>query len=810
MSYEPLPIPFTSHASNASLAPTEYASSAEPSTSRSPPLAGPAVKPKKTRTRNGCLTCRARKKRCDEQRPACTGCSRLALECEWEDAERSAIERRERREQRKREKVENKQRGPVPRKERSVSGAAQLQELGGLDALATAGLMSSMAERGPTSGPERVSYSPHDHPLPLPSPPTQLMPHPAWTGYLDPAASVPALGPIDPGWTTSFLHLIAPPSTQYSQYEHDQIGHDTAQPRTGDKPRATPQISDVDISSWLDQTDLAHTFAPLARSRPHSPAQPFESDLSALFPPFGDFNVLNLPPNSPHGAQNLSTSPAAMQVMSLNSRPDACATTRDSTVSQAASFVASADFAFTQAYLLSHYTTILAKHVSIASSATATSVYDRAPSDGGSSSSSSSRNAASTSTSANLFLSLIPHAHQKPFLMHSILSWSSANLAAASSSSSTTDYSSSSDKETSAMANLSDELGSLAETLLAEVISGLNDSQALPQNGRQVEFEPVLAAVLMLCQASICRGDVNKWRERLKQAAHVVNLVGGLSACRSPLARQLVRNLLYHDVLSSSSSKHGLLLDYSSLRPSGAHKTSSNASKQPASGLVRGDRGGTSEEEAGDEVLDTLMGLAEPVFLLIGKITSLAREKHEASRKSSGMIAEEQLGALLAKLDEVRAELEHEKERVDDFVSERPDLEPHRYFHEVFRLAALLYLHMVSELPPRSYPVVYIIRKMLSLFEMIVDDKLPGLCSCHFALYVMHLNSTSLTSPHSQLDDRQRSTKVFDYHMEAFTFLNTNRSRKLIDEAWRRSRDGRIYVDPDAILEEWGWDLNFA
>ncbi|RFU76402.1 znii2cys6 transcription factor eurofung [Trichoderma arundinaceum] len=37
------------------------------------------------RTRQGCLTCRARRKRCDTQRPICRTCTRLNAECRWPD-----------------------------------------------------------------------------------------------------------------------------------------------------------------------------------------------------------------------------------------------------------------------------------------------------------------------------------------------------------------------------------------------------------------------------------------------------------------------------------------------------------------------------------------------------------------------------------------------------------------------------------------------------------------------------------------------------------------------------------------------------
>ncbi|PVI04405.1 putative Zn(II)2Cys6 transcription factor-like protein [Periconia macrospinosa] len=36
------------------------------------------------RSRQGCLTCRARRKRCDGQRPDCQNCTRLNMSCEWE------------------------------------------------------------------------------------------------------------------------------------------------------------------------------------------------------------------------------------------------------------------------------------------------------------------------------------------------------------------------------------------------------------------------------------------------------------------------------------------------------------------------------------------------------------------------------------------------------------------------------------------------------------------------------------------------------------------------------------------------------
>lgn len=44
---------------------------------------GSSLKPRKIRTRTGCLCCRLRKKKCNEIKPTCSGCQRNSLLCTW-------------------------------------------------------------------------------------------------------------------------------------------------------------------------------------------------------------------------------------------------------------------------------------------------------------------------------------------------------------------------------------------------------------------------------------------------------------------------------------------------------------------------------------------------------------------------------------------------------------------------------------------------------------------------------------------------------------------------------------------------------
>lgn len=51
---------------------------------------GPRKRPKYTRSKTGCLTCRAKKVKCDEARPICTRCAHGQRECTW-PAPRQAV-----------------------------------------------------------------------------------------------------------------------------------------------------------------------------------------------------------------------------------------------------------------------------------------------------------------------------------------------------------------------------------------------------------------------------------------------------------------------------------------------------------------------------------------------------------------------------------------------------------------------------------------------------------------------------------------------------------------------------------------------
>ncbi|GAA5823960.1 hypothetical protein JCM11251_003359 [Rhodosporidiobolus azoricus] len=787
------------------------------------------------RGRDGCLSCRQRKKKCGLERPCCKACVRLELECEWEgpqheeERKRRRLERREEREKSEKERRELVKLGEEARRKQQQEETATLavQSTGTREwaealPIATPGTGAD----GKTSFENGTAYDPT---LPALFPPYSAAApfQPAMPFLLPPSSSswVPFLGSLAP--TPAFPSSVDAP-TAWSTFFPELMQSELQSP----VPIQPVGLAGAQLASTAEEVNLPSASAG-ATLRHHSPSPGLDWMTLLRSPSPPAISSLPFYPTHPtsvfHGLSSLT--PPAIPPKAPSPRLPPPAAPQTAIITRATSLLVSADFEFTKAYLLSHYATSLAKGVSLASSDA--SSRPSTPSGGRPSSSAS----ASATKCANLFLGLIPLAHRHTYVLNAILSWSAANLAVSSSGmgSGTPSSAGAATEGNSVMSSLSDELGGLAQQELEEALPALEERFRQLRLGRSTSFaarcsstsaatvpaaewEPTLAAWVMLVQASICRGDTAIWRLRLRQAANVVSLVGGVGqACKTPLARQLVRNLLYHEVLSKGpGAEEGLLLDYSGLSESGGVRRKGSNPPPDMGEMASSNMEGSAAdemEEAGEASRESgaLLTATSGVFLLIGRITSVVKQKRTAVQQSGDGVAEDELASLLRSVEEVKTELEEEEKRIDVMILESPDLVPHRYYHEVFRLAALAFLHMVLEVPPRALPMVMLVRKMLSLTEAIVAENLPGLCSMHWCLFIMQLNSTPLVSPHSSFgSDRDRSSRLFDAQMAQFRFLNTRKSRQLVEEAWRRSDDGRCFVDPDDILAEWKWDLNLA
>jgi hypothetical protein len=89
----------------------------------------PKLRPQLHRTRNGCLTCRQRKKKCDETKPRCIACNRNMLRCKWPRAAASASENTAVPASQRTEKTQSKSKQSVDRSSHVSSLCGQDQDV---------------------------------------------------------------------------------------------------------------------------------------------------------------------------------------------------------------------------------------------------------------------------------------------------------------------------------------------------------------------------------------------------------------------------------------------------------------------------------------------------------------------------------------------------------------------------------------------------------------------------------------------------------------------------------------------------------
>ncbi|KAK6910371.1 hypothetical protein I203_104403 [Kwoniella mangroviensis CBS 8507] len=298
---------------------------------------------------------------------------------------------------------------------------------------------------------------------------------------------------------------------------------------------------------------------------------------------------------------------------------------------------------------------------------------------------------------------------------------------------------------------------------------------------KDTEKMTLLAAALMIMQFKICRGDVwgfNTLVQHLTRLVPYVFTSEDLDSQPDSMHTSFFENLLYHDVLGS------FIFTQAPMIPK------SIAQKYSRAGL---------------DTLHTLTGVSLPLFSRMHRLAELIRLRR--SRRHKGWSDEHLLDVVKPAL-QIEAELNEEKIRLDGLVIAKPHIQAHRYLHEAFRTACLLQLRcFVLCEPPSSLHIRLLVRQCLSLLEAMLDERLPGLCSAHWVIFQAALCAIPGGQEAEEMDDRDRSDRIYDDIYAEFGFRNVERSRKIVHELWKKNADGKVFVDWLDVLEENDWEI---
>lgn len=328
-----------------------------------------------------------------------------------------------------------------------------------------------------------------------------------------------------------------------------------------------------------------------------------------------------------------------------------------------------------------------------------------------------------------------------------------------------------------------------------------------------------LATILILCGAEICRGDVKYWSVYLSWGWKLLKNNGGiLNFDNNNEEHWLISNFAYHDLLASSTSKRGTYF--------------------PMDTYLRifADPGGVSKGN-----LNPLLGVCKSLFKVIGDINSLAYESKQSfdnyygrSKAWKSGMAHPQGGPLqspeagsYAALDDINSDMsEHGRtsrlllsiiERAKDLEQviemSRPDLddlldlseselELQLTTFEAFQLSCKLYLRQsIMKCNPSSLESQVLVNDLVKCIDILVES--PMQATLVFPIFIAGIHMVTE-------EDRANMNARIQKMMAMYGPWNVVRVKALMERVWEKNPDGDRVVDWHPILADLGWDINFA
>lgn len=328
-----------------------------------------------------------------------------------------------------------------------------------------------------------------------------------------------------------------------------------------------------------------------------------------------------------------------------------------------------------------------------------------------------------------------------------------------------------------------------------------------------------LAAVLILCGAEICRGDVKFWSRFLEWGWRLLRDNGGiLNFDNNKEEHWLILNFAYHDLLASTAADRGPFF------PSETYD------------VIIHDPSGISSGN-----LNPLLGVMKLFFKVIGDISKLRFEiklfmanpdspgcadLHEqlagsmagyGGSKTKGRGAEEAKGLdrsehsrmllLFSYVDRRAAELETtidgtKPDAADLEDLSDSDLELQLTTFEAFQLASKLYLRQaILKLNPLLWECQMLVHDLIKCLDVLIE--LPMQAAMVFPIFIAGIFTVTDAG-------RDAMRHRYDTFMRIYGPWNVVRVKALVEHIWRENPQGDKVVDWHAVLNDLGWEINFA
>lgn len=319
-----------------------------------------------------------------------------------------------------------------------------------------------------------------------------------------------------------------------------------------------------------------------------------------------------------------------------------------------------------------------------------------------------------------------------------------------------------------------------------------------------------LATILILCGAEICRGDVKIWSVYLDWGWRLLRDNGGiLNFDTNKEEHWLISNFAYHDLLAVSE------------RPSYfTHETYDKIFSDP-----NGNSTGN---------LNPLLGVSKALYKVIGEINqyayeaktpmrnyygkrsfsafksfnlspseSVASDCSEQSNTSSQAEALSCLHASLNKAKDLDTYIENCRPEMSDLVNlSDSDLELQLTTFEAFQVSCKLHLRQsILKLNPSALECQILVHHLTKCIDILIGT--PMQATLVFPIFIAGLFMVTE-------DDKQAMNNRFELMMKLYGPWNVVRAKYVVEKVWELNPDGNKWCDWCSILNDLGWELNFA
>lgn len=305
-----------------------------------------------------------------------------------------------------------------------------------------------------------------------------------------------------------------------------------------------------------------------------------------------------------------------------------------------------------------------------------------------------------------------------------------------------------------------------------------------------------LATLLILCGLEICRGDVKNWTVFLMWGWKLLAANGGiLNFNQSKEEHWLISNFAYHDLLLSLSNQRGTYFGLSEYEE------------------IFRDHHGWSRGN-----LNPLLGVAKRLIRILGDILTLI---YDSKRKLNSYYCREvpyvddnalegsDHGVVLELLLLVIARAQLLEQEINDSYPDPHDLEGltteelelQLTMFEAFQLSAKLFLkQLIMKCNPSMLECQVLNNDLIKRLDILVGSLVQ--LSLVFPAFMAGIH---LVTPH----DRDLMRRRMDNFIKHYGMWNVSRAKYLMEQVWDKN-NGNSVIDWYAILDELGWDINFA